>query len=215
MFDLHCHSIFSDGELIPAELLRRVTVLGYEAVAITDHADSSNLDLIIPRLCQAARDLNPHSPCRLIPGIEITHAPPALIPELVQKARDLGAQIVVVHGETLAEPVAPGTNRAAIEAGADILSHPGLITEEEVCLAAEKGVFLELSGRKGHCLANGHVASLARRFGAPLVVNSDAHSPSDFLREEEAFRVAQGAGLSPEEVSALYQKARERFLSGS
>ena len=54
MIDLHTHTFFSDGELVPAEHLRRVEVLGYEAVAITDHADSSNLDfisaLVIPRI---------------------------------------------------------------------------------------------------------------------------------------------------------------------
>ncbi|OAQ21350.1 histidinol phosphate phosphatase domain-containing protein [Thermosulfurimonas dismutans] len=215
MFDLHCHSIFSDGELIPAELLRRVSVLGYEAVAITDHADGSNLDLIVPRLRRAAEELNRYSSCKLIPGIEITHVPPPLIPEMITRARDLGAEIVVVHGETLAEPVAPGTNRAAISAEADILAHPGLITEEEVKLAAEKGIFLEISGRKGHCLANGHVVRLARKYGAPLIINSDAHAPGDFMSREFAFRVGLGAGLSPEEVERLYQQARQRFLHGS
>ncbi len=214
MFDLHCHSIFSDGELIPAELLRRVAVMGYEAVAITDHADSSNLDFILPRIRRVAEELNPYSSCRLIPGIEITHVPPPLIPELVKRARDLGAEIVVVHGETPVEPVAPGTNRAAIEAGADILAHPGLITEEEVRLAAEKGVFLEISGRKGHCLGNGHVVRLARKFGAPLVINSDAHAPGDFMSQERAFTVGRGAGLSEEEVQELYEGARQRFLHG-
>ncbi len=212
MFDLHCHSVFSDGELIPAELLRRVSVLGYEAVAITDHADGSNLDFILSRIRKAAEELNPHSPCRLVPGIEITHVPPPLIPELVRRARELGAEIVVVHGETPVEPVAPGTNRAAIEAGADILAHPGLITEEEVRLAAERGVFLEISGRRGHCLGNGHVARLARRFGAPLIINSDAHAPGDFMTREMAFIVGRGAGLSPDEVRELYEKARRRFL---
>ncbi len=212
MFDLHCHSVFSDGELIPAELLRRVSVLGYEAVAITDHADGSNLDFILSRIRKAAEELNPHSPCRLVPGIEITHVPPPLIPDLVRRARELGAEIVVVHGETPVEPVAPGTNRAAIEAGADILAHPGLITEEEVRLAAERGVFLEISGRRGHCLGNGHVARLARRFGAPLIINSDAHAPGDFMTREMAFIVGRGAGLSPDEVRELYEKARRRFL---
>ncbi len=212
MFDFHCHSVFSDGELIPAELLRRVSVLGYEAVAITDHADHSNIDLIIPRIITAARALNQLSPTKLIPGIELTHVPPAMIPELVQRARLLGAEIVVVHGETLVEPVASGTNLAAIKAGADILAHPGLISPEEVKLAAEKGVFLELSGRKGHCLTNGHVASLARKYEAPLVINSDGHAPGDFLSAQMAQQVGLGAGLSPEEVRNLYEKARQRFL---
>ncbi len=213
MFDLHCHSIFSDGELVPTELLRRVSVLGYEAVAITDHADHSNIDFIVPRIYTAARTLNQVSKTRLIPGIEITHVPPIMIPELIARARALGAEIVVVHGETLVEPVEPGTNLAAIKGGADILAHPGLITEEEVKLAAERGVFLELSGRKGHCLTNGHVASLARRFGAKLVINSDAHAPGDFMTAEFAFKVGLGAGLTEEEVKALYETARRHFLS--
>ncbi len=212
MFDLHCHSIFSDGELIPAELLRRVAVMGYEAIAITDHADHANIDLIIPRILAAARALNQVSPTKLMAGIEITHVPPMMIPELISRARALGAEIVVVHGETLVEPVEPGTNMAAIKGGADILAHPGLITEEEVKLAAEYSVFLELSGRKGHCLTNGHVAHLARRLGANLVINSDGHAPEDFMTPEFAFKVGLGAGLSPKEVEKLYEIARKRFL---
>lgn len=203
MIDLHTHCLFSDGELIPAEHLRRVEILGYSAVAITDHADSSNLDFIIPRLIQAATDLNQHSQARLIPGIELTHVPPGQFAELTMKARKLGARIVVGHGETVMEPVRPGTNRAAIEAGVDILAHPGLITLEDAALAARKGVLLELTGRKGHSLTNGHVAAMARQAGAKLAVNADAHGPGDFLTKEMAEIVARGAGLSAEEYAKV------------
>ncbi len=209
MIDLHTHCLFSDGALVPAEHLRRVAVLGYRAVAITDHADSSNMDFIIPRLVQAASRLNPHSPTRLIPGIELTHVPPALFTQLTAQARKLGAQIVVGHGETVVEPVAPGTNRAAIEAGVDILAHPGQISLEDAELAAEKGVFLELSGRQGHCLTNGHVAALARRVGARLVVNADAHGPGDFLTAATAEIVGRGAGLSAEEYAQVQRHMEE------
>ncbi|MFY9194440.1 MAG: PHP domain-containing protein, partial [Methanoculleus sp.] len=43
MYDLHTHTILSDGELLPTELIRRAAVLGYSTIAITDHADASNL----------------------------------------------------------------------------------------------------------------------------------------------------------------------------
>jgi len=198
MIDLHTHSLFSDGELVPAEHLRRVAVLGYEAVAITDHADSSNMDFIIPRIIRAAEALHRFSKTRLIPGIELTHVPPELIAELVKRARELGAMVVVGHGETVVEPVAPGTNLTAIQAGVDILAHPGLITKEEAALAAKKGVMLELSGRKGHSLTNGHVAKMAQETGARLAVNADAHGPDDFMTAERARIVALGAGVSPE-----------------
>jgi len=205
MIDLHTHTFFSDGELVPAEHLRRVEVLGYQAIAITDHADSSNLDFIIPRIVQAAADLNRFSKTRLIVGIELTHVPPGQMKDLTKKARDLGAEIVVAHGETVVEPVAPGTNIAAIEAGVDLLAHPGFITEAEANLAAEKGILLELSGRKGHSLTNGYVANIAKKTGAKLSVDADAHGPGDFLTAEMAKIVALGAGID----EAGYSKIRQ------
>ncbi|MDX1776978.1 MAG: histidinol phosphate phosphatase domain-containing protein [Desulfobulbales bacterium] len=195
MIDLHTHTIFSDGELIPAEHLRRVESLDYEAVAITDHADSSNLDFIIPRIVKAAEDLNRFSRTKLIAGIELTHIPPQMFAELVPKARKLGAKIIVGHGETVMEPVIPGTNLAAIQAGVDILAHPGFISQEEARLAADKGVYLELTARKGHSLTNGHVVQQALEAGTLLAVNADAHGPGDFMTAAMAETVALGAGL--------------------
>lgn len=204
MIDLHTHSIFSDGELVPAEHLRRVESLGYEAVAITDHADSSNLDFIVPRIVKVAEDLNRFSKTRLIPGIELTHIPPEMFAELVPQARQLGALIIVGHGQTVMEPVKEGTNKAAIQAGVDILAHPGFITLEEAQLAAANGVYLELTGRKGHSLTNGHVARIAKETGALLVVNADAHGPGDFMTSQVAETVALGAGLD----TSGYEKLR-------
>jgi histidinol phosphatase-like PHP family hydrolase len=209
MIDLHTHTFFSDGELVPAEHLRRVEVLGYRAVAITDHADSSNMDWIIPRIVQAAKDLNRYSKTMLIPGIELTHVPPEMLAGLTARARELGARIVVAHGETVVEPVRPGTNRAAIEAKVDILSHPGLITREDAILAAQKGVFLELSGRKGHSLTNGHVAKIAQETGALLALNADAHGPGDFLTAQMAENVALGAGVSGERYAQIKRDMAE------
>ncbi len=208
MIDLHTHSIFSDGELIPAELIRRAQARGYQAIAITDHADSSNIDLIVPRLVTFCARLPRDCGIQVIPGIEITHVDLSLIAPLTQEARKLGAKVVVVHGETLVEPVRPGTNRAALEAGVDILAHPGLITEEEVVMARDKGILLEISARKGHSLANGHVARLARSVGASLVLDTDAHSPNDLIEISQARRVALGAGLSEDDWEAMRTNAR-------
>jgi len=208
MIDLHTHSIFSDGELIPFELCRRVEVMGYGAIAITDHADTSNLEQIITGLTRAAQAWNKvNSSLKLIPGVELTHVPPLLIKSLVKKARELGAKIIVVHGETLVEPVSPGTNRAALEADIDILAHPGLITEEEVLLAKERDICLEISGRKGHSFSNGHVAHLAKKFGAKLVINSDGHAPGDYLNLEFAEKVTLGAGLTKEDFEEMLKNA--------
>lgn len=199
MIDLHTHTFFSDGALVPSEHVRRVEELGYTAVAITDHADASNIQLLLPNLIRVARALNAVNRTRLIVGVELTHVPPQQIAQLAAESRSLGAQVIVVHGETPVEPVAPGTNRAALEADIDILAHPGFITAEDAALAAQKNILLELSGRAGHCLTNGHVVQMARRTGAPLAINADAHVPRDFLSAAMAESVGLGAGLSREE----------------
>ena len=139
-----------------------------------------------------------------IPGVEITHVPPPQIGRLARRARRLGARLIVVHGETPVEAVAPGTNRAAVECpDVDILAHPGLITEEDAALAASNGVTLELTSRGGHCWTNGRVARMARHAGARLVINTDTHTPSDMIDQVRAKRVALGAGLTEDEAEAL------------
>ena len=208
MIDLHTHSFFSDGELIPSELIRRAEVIGYKAIAITDHVDASNIDLVVPKIVQAIRKLREYLSIEVLPGAEITHAPPQTIPDLVKEARLLGAKIVVVHGETLVEPVRPGTNRAAIEAGADILAHPGLISEEDLLFAKEKGVTLEITSRKGHSLSNGYVAKEAVRLGVRLCINTDSHSPSDLITKEFASKILLGSGIENSRLDPIFENSK-------
>lgn len=209
MIDLHTHSLFSDGELLPSELVRRLEDMEYSCVAITDHVDSSNLDFVIPRLVKVARDLNQRQSVRVIPGVEITHVHPEFMESFVGQSRELGAEIVIVHGETIVEPVAKGTNKAAILSDIDILAHPGLITVEDIKMAAKRGVYLEISARHGHCLTNGYVARLAKEFGAKLVLNSDAHSPQDLMTRQFAQMVAQGSGLGENALEEMLGNSRD------
>lgn len=214
MIDLHTHTLFSDGVLLPAELVQRAHHAGYRAIALTDHMDMSNMDFIIPRIVNAARVLSENSPVQVIPGAEITHVPPELIGRLVEKARNLGAKIVVVHGETLVEPVIPGTNRAGIEAKADILSHPGLISIEDAALAQKNGVALEITCRKGHSLSNGHVAKTAMVTGAAMVINTDAHAPEDLVSRERAALILRAAGIPEESLETIFSHS-QRFADNN
>lgn len=194
MIDLHTHSTFSDGELIPSELVRRAVVLGYKALAITDHADFTNIEHILSCV-KNIKSLEDDYDIKLFAGVELTHVPPAKLPALVEKARNLGAEIVVVHGETTVEPVPPGTNHTAVTLDIDILAHPGLITLEDAELARENGICLEITSRNGHNRTNGHVVRIAKEAGAALIVNTDSHAPQDLITDELAFKIAMGAGL--------------------
>ena len=212
MIDLHTHTLLSDGDLIPTELARRAEVLGFRALGLADHVDTALVDAVVPLLVKAAADLAPVMKMKVIPGAEVTHCRPEHIARVVARARQLGARIVVVHGETLSEPVIEGTNRAALSAGCDILAHPGLLTEADARLAAEKGVLLEVTGRAGHCLANGHVVQVARRTGAQVIFGSDSHAPEDLRSRPGAEKVLAGAGLSVDEIAAAFEAA-ERLVA--
>lgn len=184
MIDLHTHSLLSDGVLLPSELVRRAEAKGYEAIAITDHVDTSNIDFVVPRIVRTCKILNKHWKIKSIPGVEVTHAPIEEINNLVKFARRKGAKIVVGHGETISEPVLPGSNKAFIKAGVDILAHPGKITSEDAKLAEKKNICLEITTRKNHSKTNKHVINLALKYGANLVLCTDSHKPEDLITDK-------------------------------
>jgi histidinol phosphatase-like PHP family hydrolase len=203
-YDFHIHSLLTEGDLVPSEIARRCSALGYGGIAITDHVDGSNLEHVLRCLVPACGELEENFGLRVLPGVELTHIPPPSIEKLAKRSKALGAKIVIVHGETIVEPVQKGTNQSALSLPeVDILAHPGLITEREALMAKNNGVFLELTSRKGHCLTNGHVAKTAARVDAGLLLNSDAHIPSDFISFEDAKKIVLGCGLSDEEVERV------------
>ena len=212
MYDLHTHTILSDGELLPTELVRRAAVLGYDTLAITDHADASNLASLVEAVSRV-RDSAQCYGVNLLVGVELTHVPPSLIPVLAHDAKRRGADIVVVHGETVTEPVVPGTNRAACTcADVDVLAHPGFITVDDARAAAERGIVLEVTSRAGHNRTNGHVVRVAREVRCSLTVDSDTHAPSDLMSKEARWAVALGAGLTEAESREILSRDVNQLL---
>lgn len=208
MFDLHVHSVFSDGELIPSEIARRMFAAGNEGFAITDHADFSNLPDLLSKLGRLKDFLESYEVDFLI-GTEITHVPPKLIGRAVELAWKEGAEIVVVHGETIVEPVKEGTNFAALSEETTVLAHPGIMSEKEAEMAKENGVYVEITSRKGHSLTNGHIVKLAANYGFNLVINTDTHSPSDIIDDEMASKILIGAGV--EDWKRVLENNRKLF----
>jgi putative hydrolase len=210
--EFHSHTVLTDGESVGIEMIRSAVVLGLRAITITDHVSMGNLEWIVEAEiaeCELARDWD----IVAIPGVEITHVPPARIDEAVARARRAGARIVVVHGETLNEPVLGGTNHAAVSnPEVDILAHPGLLTPEDADLAKENDVFVEISGRRTHMMANGHVARVGESAGSTLIVDSDAHTTKELLTQAQAVAVARGAGLGPAGVEGAAGRAQETLL---
>lgn len=202
-YDFHTHSFFSDGELLPIELIRRAFVLGHKAIAITDHVGYSNVDQVIPAIARDCESVDGWD-IVAIPGAEITHVPPGKMAGVIKKARKAGAAVIVVHGESPVEPVTPGTNRTAVEnPDVDILAHPGYITADEAELARNNDVYLEITCRSGHSRTNGHVHKIGSGVGAQFLVNTDAHDTEDISTHSSAKRVAIGSGMDEREADRV------------
>ena len=82
MIDLHTHTLFSDGVLLPSELVYRAKFKGYKTIALTDHVDYSTYDYVIPRIIKVAEILQEQYEIQVIPGVEITYVPPKLMSAL-------------------------------------------------------------------------------------------------------------------------------------
>ena len=211
--DFHTHSFLSDGVLLPIEALRRAHVLDTEVYAITDHASASTLDLI-PKIVKDCELATKHWGIIAIPGIELTHVPVGAMDELIQEAIDLGAVIIVIHGETISEPVEKGTNlRAAKNENVDILAHPGMLTKEEAENCKKNSIFVEITANKNHTYTNGHVAKIGKEAGVDFIQNTDTHSPRDMITYEQGEQVLLAAGLTQQETTKTLQNNVRKLLT--
>lgn len=205
MYNLHSHTFLSDGELLPSEVAARYQAQGYKTIAITDHTDYSNIKSIVKAIVEFCRKWPKDSSIKVLPGVELTHLPPEQFKPLADYARRHGIKIIIAHGETPVEPIAQGTNNSALKANIDILAHPGLITDEDTKLAAQNGIFLEITSRRGHSNTNAHVIKQARKFGAKLILNNDSHTPEDIISPTQLNQAGIDCGLTQEEIEIIYK----------
>ena len=73
-------------------------------------------------------------------------------------------------------------------------------------------MLLEITTRTGHCKGNTHVAKLAKKFNAILVMDSDSHMPCDIPGKQLFEKIAKAAGLSLKDLEQI-NRNKERLLS--
>jgi len=201
--DFHSHSYLSDGETSATDMWSEGEALEHRALALTDHLSMEDPKPMLARLHEEAKAWEGTGFLPIV-GVELTKVPARRIADAARAARRAGAEIVIVHGESIVEHVPAGTNHAAIDSGVvDVLAHPGLIDPKDAELAKAHSVVLEISGRQGHSLANGHVVRVALEAGAELVVDSDAHAPEQLIPFEQARRIALGAGVPASQLARV------------
>ncbi|NOZ81810.1 MAG: PHP domain-containing protein [Candidatus Micrarchaeota archaeon] len=163
-FELHCHSYYSKGEKIPREALpspreiaKRVSALGFQGFALTDHKVTTGLE----EAKKAARKFG----LVFIPGVEIQTREGHLIA--------LGINEPVKNGLSLDETLDEIKSQGAIS----VAPHPYDIKGEGIKDGIKKvdvvEVFNSLNIDK---LANLVSRYKVRRLGKPCVCGSDAHT---------------------------------------
>lgn len=195
--------------MLPSEIARRYEEKGYQIIAITDHGDYSNIRSNTLAIIEFCQNWPKNSKIKVLPGIELTHIPLEQFLPLAKFAREAGIKIIIGHGESPVEPVTIGTNRSALLADINILAHPGNISAADALLAKEKGVFLEITTRRGHSQGNSHIVEIARKTGANLIINNDSHKPEDILSINDLKNAALSAGLSEGEIDKIYAVEKE------
>ena len=213
IYDFHTHTFFSDGASSPIELIRFAYAYGYGCIGISDHASYSNMEQIIEPIKRDCELAEKYWDIKAVPGVELTNVPAGSIDEMAKKAKEAGAVMVLVHGETIVEKVEEGTNMAALSSKhVDLLAHPGLLTLEEAGLAVKNDIYIEITSRTGHSLCNGRVVKVGREAGVKFLINSDSHSHNDLYRGDFKKEVALGSGLTEKEYLEIIDVNQEGFL---
>ncbi len=211
--DFHSHSYLTDGGSSPNDMWYAAQRLDHRALALTDHVSVEDPAPLLAKLRDQQGGWRSDAFTPVI-GVELTMVPPRRIADAARAARRAGAEIVIVHGESIVEDVPAGTNHAAIDSGeVDVLAHPGLLEAEDADLAHAHGVALEISGRARHAFGNGRVARLALDAGAELVVDSDAHGEDQLIPVERARRIALAAGVPADRLERVLRTAPEALLA--
>ncbi len=193
-FHIKISSETAAGRLDASSALHYAVLAGLRFAALVLPYSRNSINAL-PELAKDIRRISLYANVEACLAVELRHIPPAILPSVAEEARACGADMILVYGETLGDQVAEGTNFAAVEAGADLITHPGLIDEKTAAYAAEKGVALEFTSCPRHALSNAHTAAMALRFGCPLVRGSAAEKPGEITPRSAWPAIIQGSDV--------------------
>lgn len=180
-YDLHAHSWVSDGTLSPGDLVQRAHTAGVDALALTDHDDTSGCETA----AAAARPLG----MRLIPGVEVSVTWQRMTVHIV------GLNVAPAN-TTLNEGLArlrAFRERRAVEIGRRLEKHR-LFGAYEGARALARGRIISRTHFAHFLVSQGCGRSVREVFKHYLVKNKPGHVGGEWASLEEAIGWIRAAG---------------------
>jgi DNA polymerase (family 10) len=217
--DLHVHSVWSDGKHTIRELADAAKALGYEYIAISDHAWNSKIarGLDESSIAQQQREIEKVNRelegFMVLSGIECNIGPDGNLDISDKVLGDLDVVLASVHSD-LDMPLAEMTNRLIAtlhNEQVDILGHPtGRIIQRREPVqadlpaifdaAAGQGVSLEINAAPSRLDLSDTNCRMAREHGAQFSVGSDAKAKEDLLFMELGVATARRGWLEEKDI---------------
>jgi len=203
-FSIHTAPECSDSPEAMAEIS---SGYGYAGIAITNHT---------PHQLQKP-EMTDHPGVEIYPGIEIVAKNPHHLMQMIQKHR-AKVRVLSVHGGN--EKI----NRAAVESHAvDILSHPDerlnhvlmrFASENRVAIEFNLDSIIRMRGRaRVRALTNfRHNLKLARKYGVPMILASNAQSIYDLRAPAEMVALGTIFGMMEDEAIAALSTVPEEII---
>lgn len=226
--DLHTHTDWSDGKNSIEEMVCAAMIRHLSAIAITDHSPNllrtryDNYDYLDQQF-KAIQSMQTkyESHITILRGVEVDIMPDGSLDLPDNKLSEFDVVVASLHVE-LDQPQDVITSRLihAIENPCvDIIGHPGgrlypmhdfadLDWDRVIQAAAFNKVALEINSHKAQPIFDDQKARMAAAAGAPICLNSDAHSTSMLDLSKFGINIARRAGLKKSQVINTWSPKR-------
>ena len=208
-YDFNLHAA-PECENSPEEMAEIASGYGYAGIAITNHSPHQ------PQMPQT-QQITDHAGIRIYSGVEIVAKNPHHLMQMIRKHR-AKACVLSVHGGN--EKI----NRAAVESrDVDILAHPNerlnhvlmrFASENRVAVEFNLDSIIKMRGRERvrALTVFRHNLTLARKYGAPMILTSNAQSIYDLRAPREMIALGTVFGMTEEEAVTALSTVPEEII---
>lgn len=217
--DLHVHTVASDGHDSIAQMVVKAKRKGYTYLAITDHskrtriAGGLNVDAFKKQYEEIDRLNEIYHPFRILKGVEVDILEDGTLDLPDSFLKDTDLTVCSIH-EGFSYSSKKQTQRmikAMDNRYFNILGHPSgrLIGRREpydydfekiLRFALERGIYIELNSQPDRLDINDEQSRMAKSFGVPIVISSDAHSAIELDFIEFGIKQARRGWLEKTDV---------------